>query len=388
MAWSQSDLAKKEPRAPERAKERRALIEQAMFFALGFLAAGLFTLMFLPAFWRRAMRLSLRRLNMLTPLSIEKMAAERDLLRGELAVRYRRLEQQMAAVRATRAQDLVEIGRNAARVAQLDGELTEARARGDEFERKFKETSRFLEERAALLQSTETALHDMTDRVEALISSLRAVETDKEQLARLGDESRAQIATHESSIASLHVQNAELRQRLDALQTEFASASAVAQRLSAVDDGLARTTRELDAALLENADLKKQLDETRVRLASLERGSAAEIEHLEAALRVARAEERDHADRLEAARSDNALLQGAMDALRKEHVQLREEMAAGAAKGAVGGGAAAQPATAGPEDDHDVLALRQAIVDLGLRMAEIAAATAAEPGGSAQSKRA
>ncbi len=356
-----------------------------MFFALGFLAAGLVTLMFLPAFWRRAMRLSLRRLNMLTPLSIEKMAAERDLLRGEFAVRYRRLEQQMAEVRSTKAQDMIEIGRNAARIAELDGELTVALARGDEFERKFKETSGFLEERTALLQSTETALHDMTDRVETLISNLRNVEMDKEQLARLSDESRVQVSTHESSIASLHVQNAELRQRLDALQTEFASVSAVAQRLSAVDDVLARTTRELDAAVLEKADLKKQLDETRVRLAALERSSAAEIEHLEAALRVARAEERDHADRLEAARSDNALLQGAMDALRKEHVHMRASLAAGASGGVVAADGAAVEAATG---DREVLALRQAIVDLGVRMAEMAAATAAEPDEAAQSKRA
>ncbi|WP_245291580.1 hypothetical protein [Methylosinus sp. R-45379] len=355
------------------------MIEQAMFFALGFLAAGLFTLMFLPAFWRRAMRLSLRRLNMLTPLSIEKMVAERDLLRGELAVRYRRLEQQMATVRSTRAQDMVEIGRNAARVAQLDGELTQALARGDEFERKFNETSGFLEERTALLQSTETALHDMTDRVETLIYNLRNVEMDKEQLARLSEESRAEVVTHESSIASLHVQNAELRQRLDALQMEFATASAVAERLSAVDGVLARTTRELDAAVLETADLKKDLDETRARLAASEHSSAAEIAHLEAALRVARAEERDHADRLETARSDNALLQGTMDALRKEHASLRETMAAAPA---------AAPAEAAATGDREVLVLRQAIVDLGARMAEIAAATAADPGEAAQSKRA
>lgn len=383
MALSRRDSRPLEGKSqrPSRAKERRALIEQAMFFALGFLAAGLFTLMFLPAFWRRAMRLSLRRLNMLTPLSIEKMAAERDLLRGELAVRYRRLEQQMAGVRATKAQDLVEIGRNAARVAQLDGALTAALARGDEFERKFIETSGFLDERTALLQSTETALHDMTDRVETLIYNLRNIEMDKEQLARISDESRAQVATHESSIASFHVQNAELRQRLDGLQTEFATASAVAERLSAVDGVLARTTRELDAAVLEKADLKKGLDETRVRLAALERSSAAEIEHLEAALRVARAEERDHADRLEAARSDNALLQGAMDALRKEHAHMRETLAAAPA---ATGGAPAETATG----DREVLVLRQAIVDLGARMAEIAAATAADPGEAAQSKRA
>ncbi|MBI5012898.1 MAG: hypothetical protein HZC06_09325, partial [Methylocystis sp.] len=47
------------------------MIEQAMYFALGFLVAGLFALMFLPAFWRRALRLSMRRLQMLAPMSME-----------------------------------------------------------------------------------------------------------------------------------------------------------------------------------------------------------------------------------------------------------------------------------------------------------------------------
>ena len=96
------------------------LIEQAMYFALGLLVAGLVMLMFLPAFWRRAMRLSMRRLQMLAPLSREDAIAERDLLRAEFALRERRLEQEMAAIRASKTQDLIDIGRHAARIADLD----------------------------------------------------------------------------------------------------------------------------------------------------------------------------------------------------------------------------------------------------------------------------
>lgn len=350
-----------------------------MYFALGFLAAGLFTLMFLPAFWRRAMRLSLRRLDMLTPLSFEKMVAERDLLRAEFATRYRRLEQKMERVEDGKAADMLEIGRGVARIAELDGELTQALIRGDEFERKFTETEEFLEERTALLRSTESALHDMTDRVEQLIGSLRSVQTDREELGRLTEMHRTQVSTHESSIAGLHVQNAEMRQRLDALQGELTRALAEARRLGDVDAVLAQTTRELDIVIVEKTDLARALEETRARLDTLERSSATEAERLESALRIARAEERDHADRLETARSDNALLQGTVDALRREHAQLRESAATGPAAPATG--------EAG-EGEHDVLALRQAIIELGARMAEMTAGPTANSNEAAQSKRA
>ncbi len=52
-------------------------VEQIMIFALGFLCAGLLTLLFLPAFWRRAMTLSRRQIEMQIPLSMAEVVAER-----------------------------------------------------------------------------------------------------------------------------------------------------------------------------------------------------------------------------------------------------------------------------------------------------------------------
>ncbi|HEY8578608.1 MAG TPA: hypothetical protein VIL72_01885, partial [Beijerinckiaceae bacterium] len=77
------------------------MIEQLMIFALGFLSAGLLSLLFLPAFWRRAMRLSRRRLEMQMPLSMDEIVAERDQLRAEFAAERRRLEQAHEALQET-----------------------------------------------------------------------------------------------------------------------------------------------------------------------------------------------------------------------------------------------------------------------------------------------
>ncbi len=75
-----------------------------MIFMLGALSAGLLALLMLPAFWRRALRLTRRRLEMLMPLSMDEVVAERDLLRAEFAAEHRRLEQRMEAQAETQAQ--------------------------------------------------------------------------------------------------------------------------------------------------------------------------------------------------------------------------------------------------------------------------------------------
>src|SRR3954452_3932259 len=96
-----------------------------MLFSLGFLASGLLTLLLLPAVWRRAVRLSTRRLEMQLPLSMGEIIAERDQLRAEFATRQRRIEQQAERLVELRAQDMGELGRRATMIAALDEQLAE-----------------------------------------------------------------------------------------------------------------------------------------------------------------------------------------------------------------------------------------------------------------------
>ena len=82
-----------------------------------------------------------------------------------------------------------------------------------------------------------------------------------------------------------------------------------------------------------------------------------EIAHLETALRHTRGEAREQADRLEIARADNSMLQGAVEALRKDHARLRDAAAHGVAE-------------ATPLDARDLAALRREIADLAARLIE------------------
>lgn len=342
----------------ETAKDCRVLIEQAMYFALGFLVAGLFTLMFLPAFWRRALRLSMRRLQMLAPMSMEEVVAERDLLRAEFAVRERRLEQEMDAVKAARALDLATTGRHAARIADLENGLKSAEADNRDMNQRLSEAQKVLAERTDLLSSTEMALHEMTERAERGVERLRLLETDKEALGRETEAQLTSVVAHEAKIGALHQQNADMQRALEILHEDYARASEEAARAAGFEAELRRVSAELETMRVCSQSLAAELDAARAEIKAAQERRSSESEHFESALRVARNEAREAADRLETARADNAMLQGAVEALRAERANQRR-------------GNGARPLTTVDGGESDVAALREAIMHFGDRVIEL-----------------
>lgn len=328
-----------------------------MYFALGVFVAGLVTLLFLPAFWRRALRLSMRRLQMLAPMSMEEVVAERDLLRADFAVRERRLEQEMEAVKASKAYDLAAIGRHAARVAEAEAMLRTAEAESRDMAHALGEAQKILAERTDLLRSTELALHEMTERADRDVARLRLLESDKEELGREKEAQYSRVVAHEAKIGALHEQNTQLQKELEALSEKLERAGAEAARVPGLIQDYNQTFEKLQRALEREQDAAKERDETRAALAAEQEGRRNDVDHLENALRNARAEARDNADKLEVARADNALLHGAVEALRAERASRRLEGAASSAE---------------PPSPADVAALREALVDFGARVTQLA----------------
>ncbi len=104
------------------------MIEAIMYVGLGFLAASLLALVIIPLIHDRAVRLTLRRLNAGTPLSIAEIQAERDQLRAEFAISTRRLEIHVEHFRAKAASQFAELGKNTATINHLKAELAEKAA--------------------------------------------------------------------------------------------------------------------------------------------------------------------------------------------------------------------------------------------------------------------
>ena len=79
------------------------MIEPIMYFGIGFLMAGLLGLVLIPLVHNRAVRLTMRRLEAATPISLAEIQADKDQLRAEFAMSTRRLELSVEQMKAKTA---------------------------------------------------------------------------------------------------------------------------------------------------------------------------------------------------------------------------------------------------------------------------------------------
>ena len=86
------------------------MIEPVMYFGIGFLVAALLGLLFVPLVHNRAVRLTMRRLEAATPLSIAEIRADKDQLRAEFAMATRRLEMSVEQMKAKTTAQLAASG--------------------------------------------------------------------------------------------------------------------------------------------------------------------------------------------------------------------------------------------------------------------------------------
>src|SRR6266850_3543931 len=101
------------------------MIEPIMFVGIGFLVAGLLVLGVIPLVHARAVRLTMKRLEAVTPMSMGEIQADKDQLRAEFAMSTRRLEMSVEQLKAKTTSQLAEIGKKSDAIGRLKVELGE-----------------------------------------------------------------------------------------------------------------------------------------------------------------------------------------------------------------------------------------------------------------------
>src|ERR1700757_685253 len=104
------------------------MVEQIMYIGIGFIVASLLVLGVIPLVHARAVRLTMRRLEALTPLSMAEIQADKDQLRAEFAMSTRRLEMSVEQMKAKTTNQLAEIGKKSDAINRLKKELGEKTA--------------------------------------------------------------------------------------------------------------------------------------------------------------------------------------------------------------------------------------------------------------------
>src|SRR3954451_20083175 len=110
------------------------VIENIMDFALGAMVAGLLALIIIPAVWKRAVRLTKRRIEAATPITMAEFRADKDQLRAEFALTTRKLEMTIETLRKRLSDQITDVDRKRTDLGALKAERDQHVAVVAEFE--------------------------------------------------------------------------------------------------------------------------------------------------------------------------------------------------------------------------------------------------------------
>lgn len=327
------------------------MIEMAMFFGLGFFTACLATIFVANAVWRRAVRLTTKRVQASMPISLTEIKADRDQLRADFAMSTRKLELSVDELKQKMQGQVSEIAKKNEQVRLL---LLEAKTKSDvvrELEQR-EQNQRF-----ELLKS-ESELGELTRRhreAEGKLSEAQnnLAERDKvlSQSQSLADERRVELGALNTKISQLSQDLSHIQRQREALEVdhatkhdalarteralldERANGQSMASKLEALESTIQAQAREIGQLEAKISELTAQL---RAQMAENER-TANKAQNLlsernkideELARRTAEAELRlnNVLNDAERTRSERASLEGQLSAAREERNRLAKDL--------------------------------------------------------------
>src|SRR2546430_11802838 len=235
----------------------RRMIEPIMYIGIGFLFAGLLVIGVIPLVHARAVRLTRKRLEAMTPMSLAEIQAEKDQLRAEFAMTTRRLEMSVEQLKTKSNNQLAEIGKKSEAIGRLRQELNEKTETMFALEAREKQLIEELADaRAELatrtdalaataqsLAGTRTQMGEITGRLD---DSSRAADSQRVELVAL----RAQVEALHGQIEAYEMEAKDLNARLAGKSTEADASSRVLAEERTRTEVLGNRVNELERHLL------------------------------------------------------------------------------------------------------------------------------------------
>jgi chromosome segregation ATPase len=230
------------------------MIEPIMFFGIGFLVASLFGLVLIPLVHNRAVRLTMRRLEAATPLSMAEIQADKDQLRAEFAMSTRRLELSVEQMKAKTTSQLAELGKKTDAINRLKVDLGEKTAAIFSLEAR----ERALKDQ---LQATES---EHSVKIGSLREAERMLSEKQGELARLASDLNERSSTADSQ----RVEATALKVQVEALKERVTSHEREAEEIA---DRITRERKEATAATAELNEERGKVEKLSDRVMQLER---------------------------------------------------------------------------------------------------------------------
>ncbi|MGH6764526.1 MAG: hypothetical protein ACREC2_02740, partial [Bradyrhizobium sp.] len=214
------------------------MVEPIMYLAIGFLVSMLFGLMIMPLVHNRAVRLTTRRMEAATPLSMAEIQADKDQLRAEFAMSARRLEMSVDQLKNKTTSQLAELGKKSDAINRMKIELGEKNATIFSLEAREK----------AVKEQLRATEEEFAAKTESLRTAEQALSDKQNELAKINAELSDRSIVAESrqvELVAVHSKIEELKQRVGEAERDFASTQA---RLTQEHAESETATRELNEA--------------------------------------------------------------------------------------------------------------------------------------------
>jgi chromosome segregation ATPase len=195
------------------------MIEPIMYLAIGFLVSMLFGLMIVPLVHNRAVRLTTRRLEAATPLSMAEIQADKDQLRAEFAMSARRLEMSVDQLKNKTTSQLAELGKKTDAINRMKLELGEKNATIFSLEAREK----------AMKEQLRATEEEFATKTEALRGAEQALTDKQSELARINSDLSDKSVMAESrqvELIAVRAQIDELKNRVGDAEKDFSAAQA------------------------------------------------------------------------------------------------------------------------------------------------------------------
>ena len=240
------------------------MIEPIMYLAIGFLVSMLCGLMIVPLVHNRAVRLTTRRLEAATPLSMAEIQADKDQLRAEFAMSARRLEMNVEQLKNKTTSQLAELGKKSDAINRMKVELGEKNATIFALEAREK----------AVKEQLRATEEEFAAKTEALRGAEQALTDKQSELAKINSElnDRSMMAdSRQVELVSVHAQIAELKNRVGDAEKEF----------SATQARLTQEQRDSETATRELCDARARVENLSQRVTDLDRQLIVQVKEAE-----------------------------------------------------------------------------------------------------------
>src|SRR5262245_31836586 len=171
------------------------MIEPIMYIAIGFLVACMLVIGIIPVVHARAVRLTTRRLEAMTPMSMAEIQADKDQLRAEFAMSTRRLEMSVDQMKAKTTSQLAELGKKSEAIGRIKLELSEKTAALFALEAKEKQLGDELRDTQQRLAHKTVALEETERLFETTRAQLTNATSTVSDSALTVDNQRVELVT-------------------------------------------------------------------------------------------------------------------------------------------------------------------------------------------------